>query len=399
MDISTRMKAISPSLTLSITAKAKALKEEGVSIISFGAGEPDFNTPKYIIDAAKKAMDSGLIKYTASSGMLPLRQKIADTLLKEQGLSYSAGQIIVSNGAKQSIFNAVSAVINPDDEVLILAPYWLTYLEIVTVCGGKPVFIKGEEQNGFKVTVTQIERAITEKTKMLIFNSPVNPTGAVYSKNEIVEIAKLLENKDIYILSDEIYNKLIYNGEEHYSIATYSEKIKEKTIVINGVSKAFAMTGWRIGWLAANTQIAKAIDSFQSHSTSNACTVSQYAALAALSGDSNALQEMEKMVATFNQRRIFMLDRLSQIKGIKAIRADGAFYIMVNIAEQYGKKYKDMLIENSIDFANALLDAGVAVVPAIAFGADECIRLSYAIEKEEIAEGLNRIEKFIKALQ
>lgn len=396
MGISKRMQAISPSLTLSITAKAKALKEEGVSIISFGAGEPDFNTPKYIVDAAKKAMDSGAVKYTPSSGLLSLRQKIADIFLKEQGLEYKASQIIVSNGAKQSIFNTVAALINEGDEVLILAPYWLTYPEIVTVCGGKPIFIKGEEKYSFKVTPEQIAKAITAKTKMLIFNSPVNPTGAVYTKEEVIAIAKVLEDKDIFVIADEIYSKLIYNGEQHFSIASVSEKMKEKTIVINGVSKTYAMTGWRIGWLAANETIAKAIDSFQSHSTSNACTISQYATLAALDGDG---KELEQMKEVFNERRMFMLDRLAKIKGIQAITADGAFYIMVNVAKQYGKSFQGKVIKNSIDFANALLDAGVAVIPAIAFGADECIRLSYAISKEDIAEGLDRIEKFLKALQ
>ncbi len=397
MDISIRMKAISPSLTLSITAKAKALKEEGVSIISFGAGEPDFNTPKYIIDAAKKVMESGAIKYTPSSGMLRLRQKIADKFLQEQGLSYKANQIIVSNGAKQSIFNTVAALINEGDEVIILAPYWLTYPEIITVCGGKPICIKGEEKNRFKVTPQQIAQACTSKTKMLILNSPVNPTGAVYTKEEIIAIAKILEDKNIYILSDEIYSKLIYNGQEHFSIACVNEKIKHKTIVVNGVSKTYAMTGWRIGWLAANEQIAKAIDSFQSHSTSNACTISQYAALAALEADNSS--EVQQMIATFNSRRIFMLDKLAKIKDIQAIPADGAFYVMVNVAKVYGKKFNGVVLKNSIDFANALLDAGVAVIPAIAFGADECIRLSYAVSKEDIEEGLNRIEKFINMLQ
>ena len=231
---------------------------------------------------------------------------------------------------------------------------------------------------------------------MIILNSPVNPTGAVYTKDEIVAIAKILEDKNIYILSDEIYSKLIYNGQEHFSIASVSEKLKEKTIVVNGVSKAYAMTGWRIGWLAANEQIAKAIDSFQSHSTSNASTISQYATIAALDGDNS---EMQQMIETFNARRIFMLEKLAKIKDIQAIAADGAFYIMVNIAKVYGKSFNGIAINNSIDFANALLDAGVAVIPAVAFGADECIRLSYAVSKEDIEEGLNRIEKFIYALQ
>ena len=273
MNTTKRISSISPSLTLAITAKAKAMKAEGKSVIGFGAGEPDFNTPQHIIDAAKEALDKGCTKYTPSSGLPQLRAKIAEKFKQEQGLDYEPSQIIVSSGAKHSIFNAMFALVEEGDEVIIPAPYWLTYPEVVKVCGGVSVFVEGHKDNHFKITPEDLKKAITPKTKMLIFNSPSNPTGAVYTEEEIRALGKVVEEAGIWVLSDEIYSKLIYDGVKHFSIARVSEKVKEHTVIVNGVSKTYAMTGWRIGWLAAPKDVAKAIDSFQSHATSNPASV------------------------------------------------------------------------------------------------------------------------------
>ena len=393
MSISKKISSISPSLTLAITAKAKAMKAEGKSIIGFGAGEPDFNTPQHIIDAAKAALDKGMTKYTPSSGVLELRQKIAQKIKKDSNLDYETSQIIVSSGAKHSIYNTMFALLEEGDEVIIPTPFWLTYPELVKVCGGVSVFVEGKKENGFKVTPEAIKNAITPKTKMIVFNSPSNPTGAVYSEEEIRAIAKVVEDAGIYVLADEIYSKLIYDGAKHFSIASVSEKIKEKTIIIDGVSKTYAMTGWRIGWLAAPKDVAKAIDSFQSHATSNPSSISQYATIAALDGSED---ELNAMVEVFNDRRKFMIDRIKKINGVDLIVPNGAFYIMLVVKDLFGKPYNGKTINGSLDLADMLLEKGVAVVPGVAFGDDECVRLSYAISKEDIAEGLNRIEAFVK---
>ncbi|RXZ62083.1 pyridoxal phosphate-dependent aminotransferase [Candidatus Borkfalkia ceftriaxoniphila] len=393
MSITRRISSISPSLTLAITAKAKAMKAEGKSIIGFGAGEPDFNTPQHIIDAAKAALDKGFTKYTPSSGLLELRKKIAQKFKEDNNLDYEPSQIIVSSGAKHSIFNAMFALLEEGDEVIIPAPYWLTYPELVKVCGGVSVFVEGRKDNHFKVSPEDIKKAITPKTKLLVFNSPSNPTGAVYTEEEIRAIGKVVEEAGIYVLSDEIYSKLIYDGVKHFSIAAASEKLKERTVVVNGVSKTYAMTGWRIGWLAAPKDVAKAIDSFQSHATSNPSSISQYATIAALEGSEDELNAMRDV---FNDRRKFMIGRIREIEGLDLIVPDGAFYIMLVVKNLFGKRFGGRKINGSLDVADMLLEKGVAVVPGIAFGDDECVRLSYAISKEDIAEGLNRIESFVK---
>lgn len=393
MNTTKRISSISPSLTLAITAKAKAMKAEGKSVIGFGAGEPDFNTPQHIIDAAKDALDKGYTKYTPSSGLPQLRKKIAEKFKEEQGLDYDPSQIIVSSGAKHSIFNAMFALVEEGDEVLIPAPYWLTYPEVVKVCGGKSVFIEGHKENHFKITPEDLKKVITPKTKMLIFNSPSNPTGAVYTEEEIRALGKVAEEAGIWVLADEIYSKLIYDGVRHFSMAQVSEKVKEKTVIVNGVSKTYAMTGWRIGWLAAPKDVAKAIDSFQSHATSNPTSIAQYATLAALNGSE---EELERMRSIFNDRRKFMISRIREIEHLDCIEPDGAFYIMLIVKGLYGKRYNGRKINGSMDVADMLLEKGVAVVPGIAFGDDECVRLSYAISKEDIAEGLARIEQFVR---
>ena len=395
--IASRMKSISPSLTLAISAKAKAMKAAGEPVVSFGVGEPDFNTPENIINAAKAALDNGYTKYTPSSGLLPLRKAICEKFKKDNGLEYEPSQIIVSNGAKHSIFNACYALIDEGDEVIIPAPYWLTYPEVVKVCGGVPKYLECKKENKFKFSAEELKNAITPKTKMLIFNSPSNPTGAVYSESEVREIAKVCEDGNIFVLADEIYEKLCYNGVKPFSIAACSEKMKDLTVTVNGVSKSYAMTGWRIGYLAAPKDVAKAIDSFQSHATSNASSISQYATLEALNSPE---EEMNKMVAIFDGRRAKLLKLIAEIDGVSAIEPDGAFYVMMVVDKLYGKKYGEKTIDGSMAFADALLEGEkVATIPGISFGADDCIRLSYALSEADIEEGLARIARFVAALR
>ena len=395
--IANRMSAIAPSLTLAISAKAKAMKAAGESVVSFGVGEPDFNTPEHIIAAAKKALDDGQTKYTPSSGLMPLRKAICEKFKKDNGLDYEPSQIIVSNGAKHSIFNACYAVLEEGDEVIIPTPYWLTYPEVVKVCGATPVYLECAKENKFKFSAEDLKNAITPKTKMLIFNSPSNPTGAVYSEEEVRAIAKVCEEAEIFVLADEIYEKLCYNGVKPFSIAKCSEKMKELTITVNGVSKTYAMTGWRVGYLAAPKDVAKAIDSFQSHATSNACSISQYATIEALQSSE---EEIAQMVNVFDKRRAKLLALISEIDGVQSVEPDGAFYVMLVVGGLYGKSYNGKQINGSIDFADALLDAEkVATIPGVSFGADDCLRLSYSLSEADIEEGLARIKRFVDSLQ
>lgn len=394
--VAERVSGISPSLTLAITAKAKAMKQCGEPVISFGVGEPDFNTPPFIIDAAKEAMDAGYTKYTPSSGLPTLRQEICEKFRRENGLEYEPHQIIVSNGAKHSLFNACFATVEPGDEVIIPAPYWLTYPEVVRVCGGVPVIVHTRKENDFKITPEELKGAITPKTKMFIFNSPSNPTGSVYTKEETYALAAVCEEAGIYVLADEIYEKLVYDGMRSYSIAAYSDKMKNLTITVNGVSKTYAMTGWRIGYLAAPEDVAKAIDSFQSHATSNPNSIAQYATLAAMRAEPESVAEM---VAAFTERREKMLKRLDTIGGISYVKPHGAFYVMLIVDGAYGKKCDGKEIKGSIDFAAALLEKEkVAVVPGISFGADDCVRISYSLSMKDMLEGLDRIERFLSSL-
>lgn len=391
------MASVSPSLTLAITAKAKALKEAGENVISFGVGEPDFNTPEHIVEAAKTALDKGFTKYTPSSGMPALKKAICEKFQKENGLTYTSDQIVVSNGAKHSVFNVCFALLDEGDEVIIPAPYWLTYPEAVKVCGGVPVFVEGKKENGFKITAEQLKNAITDKTKMLIFNSPNNPTGAVYNEAEVRAIAKVCEEAEIFVLADEIYEKLCYGAKKPFSIAACSDKMKNLTVTVNGVSKTYAMTGWRVGYLAAPQDVASAIDSFQSHATSNACSISQYATIEALRSSD---EEVQKMVDVFAKRRELLMSELDKIEGVTYVKPKGAFYVMMVVDGLYGKSCHGRMISDSVSFADALLETEkVAVVPGVSFGADDCIRLSYSLSEQEIVEGIQRIASFVKKLQ
>ena len=398
MSVSKKVKEIAPSLTLEITAKAKKMKAEGISVIGFGAGEPDFNTPEYIINSAKKALDIGFTKYTPASGTVELKKAICEKFEKDNGLKYEQAQIVISSGAKSSLYHAICAIVDDGDEVILPSPFWLTYPELIKLAGGKCVYVQTKKENGFKMTAEQFKSAITSKTKCLILNTPNNPTGSVYSKEEIEAIAKICEENGIYVVSDEIYEKLVYDGEEHYSIARCSDFMKEHTVVINGMSKTYAMTGWRIGYLAAPLEIAKAISSMQSHTTSNACSISQYASTTALV-DPEGEKFIDKMQKVFDERRVLMVELLKKIPGIVCIEPKGAFYVFVDVSGLYGKTFDGQVISGSLSFADAALKKGVALIPGVAFGDDNCIRLSYAISIEDIKEGLNRFAQFIEELK
>lgn len=396
--ISTKVSRIKPSLTLEITAKAKKMKAAGISVIGFGAGEPDFNTPEYIINAAKRALDIGFTKYTPASGMQELKVAVCNKLRKDNGLNYEPSDIVISSGAKSSLYHAICAIVDEGDEVILPSPYWLTYPELVNLAGGTTVFVETKAENGFKITAEQLENAITPKTKCFILNSPNNPTGAVYSEQEIKALAKVVEKHGLYVISDEIYEKLVYGGAKHYSIAATSEYLKEHTVVVNGMSKAFSMTGWRIGYIAAPTLIAKAVSSMQSHTTSNACSIAQYASVEALeSPESEAF--VCNMQKVFDERRKYMVQRFSEIPNVKFAEPQGAFYVFVDVSALYGKSYEGQVIDGSLAFADAALKKGVAVVPGAAFGNDDCIRLSYATSMEDIKEGLTRLEEFIREVK
>lgn len=387
MEIASRLTELTPSLTLAIDSKAKALKAEGVDVCGFGAGEPDMDTPEHIKAAAIEALQKGLTKYTPSSGIPELRQAISKKLAADNKLEYKPSQVIVSNGAKQSCFNAISAVLNPGDEVIIPAPFWLSYPEMVRIAGGVPVIVNTREENDWKMTAGEFENAMTPCTKMVIINSPGNPTGSVYTRDELRAISEVAAEEDIYILSDEIYEKLTYDGAEHVSIASLTPEAYDLTITVNGFSKAYAMTGWRLGYLAAPEPIAKAIDSMQSHMTSNPCSFAQYGALAAITGDQQCVTDMRE---EFDIRRQYMFERLSSISGITAVKPLGAFYVLANVSS-FGLK--------SQNFADRLLSkANVALVPGIAFGDDRTVRLSYATSLDIIKTGLDRIEEFCKTI-
>ena len=394
-----RVSEISPSMTLAMSAKSAEMKAAGEKVINFGVGEPDFITPEHIIQAAKDAMDAGYTKYVAAAGLPALKKAVCKKFARENGLEYDPSQIVISNGGKHAILNAVAAVVEEGDEVIIPSPYWLTYPEVVRFFGGVPVYVPTTRENGFKMTAEQLEAAITPKTAMLIFNSPCNPTGAVYSEEEIKAIAAVCEKYELCVLSDEMYEKLIYDGLKHYSIAQVSPKMKELTILVNGVSKSYAMTGWRLGYLAASAPVAKAIGSFQSHATSNVNTITQYAALAALEGDQ---QPLEDMVKAFAGRRLKMLEILDGYKslGLDYVKPEGAFYVMLVVDKFYGKSCGGKKIKGSMDFSMELLaEQKVAATPGICFGDDSCIRLSYALSLEEMEEGLCRIKNFCLGLK
>ena len=396
LSLSERTLAISPSVTLAIDAQAKKLRAEGMDVIPFGAGEPDFCTPEYINDAGKFAIDAGITRYTAVAGTMDLRAKICDKFFRDNGVSYNPSQIIVSNGAKQVIFTALSALINPGDEVLLPSPCWLSYPEMVRMAGGVPVMVHGCEENGFIVSAEMLRPYVNEKTKAIILNSPSNPNGCVYPRSELEAIAQLAVECGFYIISDEIYEKLIYDGEKHVCIASLGDDVKAQSIIVNGVSKTYAMTGWRIGYAAGPKNVIKAMTAFQSHASSNANSIAQYAAATALScGDTY----IKSMITEYDVRRKLMHRMLNEIDGLSCRLPKGAFYIMLNLQNVIGRSYKGTVIDGSSRFAELLLnEKRVAVVPALAFGDDNFARLSYATSRQNIVEGCKRIAAFISEM-
>jgi aspartate aminotransferase len=386
MKLAARVGQVPPSLTLSIAAKAKAMKAEGIDVCSFSAGEPDFDTPVHIKAAAKKALDDGQTRYGPAAGEPKLREAIARKLREDNGLCYNAENVIVTNGGKHSLFNLMLGLIEAGDEVIIPAPYWLSYPEMVKLAGGTPVIVPTDASTGYKITPEHLAKAITPQTKLFILNSPSNPTGMVYTPAEIKALAEIVVERDILVVSDEIYEKILYDGAEHLSIGAVGPEIFERTIISNGFAKAYSMTGWRLGYLAGSVELIKAMITIQGHSTSNVCTFAQYGAIAALEGSQDCVEEMR---LAFAKRRQVMLERLNAIPGLNCPQPDGAFYMFPNISKT-GLK--------SLEFCNALLEQEqVAVIPGIAFAADDCIRLSYATDMTSIEKGMDRLEKFVRS--
>jgi len=394
--LSNRAKSLKPSPTLAINAKAKSMQAQGIHVISFGTGEPDFDTPQNIKQAAKEALDEGFTKYTPVGGIDELKDAIIKKFQRDSGLSYKRSEIIVSCGGKHSFYNLAQAIFDQGDEVIIPAPYWVSYPPMVALANGAPVIVETTEKNEFKITPDDLKKAITPKTKALIINSPSNPTGSAYTKKELGKIAEIAISKNFFIISDEIYEKIIYDGFEFTSIASLSEKMRKRTIIVHGVAKTYAMTGWRIGYTAGSEEIISAMNNIQSQSTSNPTSISQKASVEALIGPQD---EVGKMVSAFLDRRNYIVNRLNKMEGVSCFKPIGAFYVFPNFSYYYGKSYQGKKIANSTNLADFFLDvARVAVVPGVEFGADPFERLSYATSMEDIQEGLDRIEESLKKL-
>ena len=385
--------AVEPSTTLAIDSMFKQMKAEGLDVIGFGAGEPDFPTPDHIKKAGIQAIENNETRYTPAAGTMELRKAVCERLKEDCGLDYEPAQIAVSNGAKTCVYVALRALVNPGDEVILPAPYWVSYLELIQMVGATPVVVDASEAEHFKLTAEKLAAAITPKTKCIILNNPSNPTGMMYSRQELEAIAKVCVEKDIYVISDEIYYRLAYDNREFVSFAALGEEAKERTLLINGVSKSYAMTGWRIGYVAANPKVAKVIANYLSHCAGSACSISQKASTVALSSSQETVDEMRR---AFEERRNYMVERMNSIQGVSCIKPEGAFYVMMNIEKLIGKELHGTVIRDADDFGNLFLKYGkVAVVPGTGFGAPNFVRWSYATSMENIREGLNRLEKFL----
>ena len=393
-EISKVAAAVQASTTLKVDALFKQMKADGHNVVGFGAGEPDFDTPDNIKEAAYKAIREGQTKYTPSNGIPALRQAVADRLLADCGISYTAGQIVIASGAKHNIYITLQTLLNPGDEVILPAPYWVTYAEAIRMSGGTPVIINAPETNDFKITKGQLEEAVTEKTKLFILNNPSNPTGMLYNETELRALAEVCVKHDLYILSDEIYYGLVYDGRKFTSVASLGEDVKARTIIVNGVSKSYAMTGWRIGYTASDAKIAEVMSNYLSHSTSSPSTISQIASVEALNGPQEGILAMRDV---FEARRNYIVERINSIEGVNCRKPEGAFYVMINIEKLIGRTLGGKVINNSDDFSLAFLESGlVAVVSCTGFGCDNFLRLTYAASMESIKEGLDRLEKFVK---
>lgn len=387
--------AVHASTTLAIDAKAKQMKADGLDVVGFGTGEPDFDTPENIKKAAIAAINDGKTKYTPAAGIIPLRKAVADSLKRELDLDYDFTQIVIASGAKHNLYAALRVLVNPGDEVILPAPFWVSYDEMIAMVGGVSVILHAGEDQHFKITAAQLEAAVTDKTKAVIINNPSNPTGMLYSKEELEAIAAVCMKHDLYIIADEIYFKLLYDGRTFTSIASLGEEVKERTIIINGVSKSYAMTGWRIGYAAAPANIAKVMANYLSHSTGAPSTISQWAAVEAFNGPQETIEDMRKV---FEERRNYIVSRMNSIEGVSCIMPDGAFYVMMNIEKLKGKTIGGTVINSSDDFAMAFLEKElVAVVPCSGFGAPDFVRWTYATSMGNIKEGLDRLERFLKS--
>ncbi len=397
MELSKKAAAIKPSSTLEITAKAAELKAKGFDVVGFGAGEPDFETPAHIKQAGIEAIENGFTRYTAAAGTVELRKAVSEKLKKENGLTYDFTQIVISNGAKHSLMNSFMVLLNDGDEVIIPAPYWLSYSEMVKIAGGVPVIVNTKKENGFMLTKEELAAAYTERTKAIVLTSPSNPTGMMYPMEKMEMIANFAITHDIFVISDEIYEHLIYDeGKKHISIASINEEIYKRTIVINGVSKSYAMTGWRIGYCACDAVLAKRMASLQSHMTSNPNTIAQKATLSALTGPQECVEEMRK---AFGERRDYIFEREEAIPYITALKPEGAFYLFVDVSGLFGRTYDGTKIQTAAEFASLLLEKElVAIVPCADFGMPDYVRLSYATSMENIKKGMDRIEAFVKKL-
>lgn len=393
MEFSKKFEAIAPSPTLAIDSKFKQMRADGLNVVGFGAGEPDFDTPDHIKQAAIAAIMGGKTKYTPASGTVELKKAICAKFKRDNGLDYDIANIVVSNGAKHSLINAFGAILNPGDEVIIPAPFWVSYPEMVKYNDGVPVIIHTTEENKFKFSPEQFEAAITPRTKAIVINSPCNPTGMVYTADELKAIADVAVKHGIYVISDEIYEHLIYGGATHTSIASFGEDIKDLTIIINGVSKTYAMTGWRIGFTASSAKIAKMMSNVQSHTTSNPNSIAQEATIAALNGPK---EELDTMIKAFDERRKYMVERINGVEGVSCTSPDGAFYVMMNIEKLIGKTICGKLINTADDFSEVFLSEQlVAVVSGVGFDAPNFVRWSYATSMENICEGIDRLEKLL----
>ena len=396
MKLSKLAKNLKPSATLAITAKAKDLKSKGIDIIGFGAGEPDFDTPNNIKSAAKDSIDSGFTKYTAASGIIELKEAIRERISIDYGLSYENKEILVGSGAKHVLYNLFNVLIDEGDEVLIPAPYWVSYPEQVKISGGVPIIIQTKQKDGFKITKKQIASRCNENTKILVLNYPSNPTGSTYNYDELSQIAEICKEKNLIVISDEIYDKIIYSNEKHISFPQLSEDAKNRTILVNGVSKTYSMTGWRIGYAAGNSEVISAMNNLSGQSTSNPTSISQKAAIEAFSGNQS---KVEEMLGEFEIRKEYISSFLNEIEGIECFVPKGAFYVFPDISYYFGKSFKGKVITNSIEFTDFLLDhAKVAVVPGIEFGSDKHIRISYATSMNDIKEGTKRIKESLQDL-
>ena len=392
--ISAIASAVQASTTLAIDSLYKQMKADGIDVVGFGTGEPDFPTPENIKAAGIRAIESNFTKYTPAAGLVALKEAICGRMKADLNLEYKPSQVVVASGAKHNVYIALQAVVNPGDEVIIAAPYWVSYYEMIKMAGGVPVVVTAEESAHFKITPEQLKNAITDKTKLFLLNNPSNPTGMIYSEEELRAIAEVCVRSNIYVMADDIYYKLAYDGIRVASIAALGEEIKERTIVINGVSKSYSMTGWRIGWAMANDQIAKAMANYLSHSTSAPSTISQYAAIEALNGPQDSVEAMRR---EFETRRNYLVSRLNQIDGVSCINPNGAFYVMMNVSQMVGREMYGQVIRDGDDFAKLFLEKGlVAAVPCSGFGAPNFIRWSYAASMEDIRKGLDRLEIFMK---